>query len=91
MNLIAQYYPRFDVDETTLVFAFRYALGRQSTAPSHVASVLRGYWPRLAGWTQRQIHREILYAIQAREAGRDCDVATWRGILSMPVKQEGRP
>jgi hypothetical protein len=78
----------FEVDETTLVFAFRYALGRQSTAPSHVANMIRGHWSRLEPWTQKQIHREIEEAIRLGEAGWDCDVETWRGILALPVKLE---
>jgi len=79
-------YPQFLIDETTLVFAFRYALGRRSTAPFHVCQELRKHWSDLADWTQDQIHREIETAIRMGDAGDDCDVETWRGILALPVK-----
>lgn len=79
-------FPRFLVDETTLVFAFRYALGRKSTAPSHMALLLKRRWNRLAPWTHTQIHREIAIALDRGDAGDQCDVETWRSILALPAK-----
>ncbi len=79
-------FPTFAVDETTLVFAFRYALGRQSTAPSHMVAQLKKHWSRLETWTQFAIQREISQAIQRGEAGRDCDVATWREVISFGTR-----
>lgn len=80
--------PTLPLDETTLVFAFRYALGRMSTAPFHMVSVLRAHWGQLETWTQAQIQREITEAISRGEAGRDCDVATWREVLSWALRDE---
>lgn len=79
-------FPTFLVDETTLVFAFLYALGRKSTAPSHMALLLKKRWNRLASWTQTQIHREIRIALLRGDAGDRCDEETWRGILALPAK-----
>lgn len=76
--------PTYDVDETTLVFAFRYALGRQSTAPSHIVAELRAHWPRLNRWTQLQIKRDIQRAVEFGEV-RGCDLATWQEVLVMKV------
>lgn len=73
----------FAVDEFMLVAAFRYALGRQSTAPSHVAGYLRTYWPQLQHWTRAQIRREIADAIEHGCAGQDCDVQTWRAVAAL--------
>lgn len=71
----------FVVDETTLVFAFRYALGRTSTAPSHVAEILLAHWDRLAQWTMEQIAQEIRTAMRRGMAGHECDVQTWQRVL----------
>lgn len=78
----------FAVDETTLVFAFRYALGRRSTAPSRMAALLKNHWDKLQGWTQTQIHREIAQAIQHDLAGDGCDEQRWREVLALPAKAE---
>lgn len=73
----------FAVDETTLVFAFRYALGRRSTAPGHVADLLKTYWPRLELWTREQIHRDIQHAIENDAAGDKCDEQRWGELLAL--------
>ena len=75
--------PIFEVDETTLVFAFRYALGRRSTAPSHMVAELKRHWPRLTDHTQQQIVREIEIAIAHGDAGDPCDVNTWQEVLKL--------
>lgn len=79
-------FPFLEVDETTLVFAFRYALGRKTTAPFHVAIQLKKHWDRLADWTQDQIQREIVTAISRGDAGEECDTKTWQEILALPIK-----
>lgn len=82
--------PLFPVDETTLVFAFRYALGRRSTAPSHVIAQLERHWNSLNDWTQEQICREIKreielsYHITSNEDPRDYEV--WQPVLLWPRK-----
>lgn len=73
-------------DENILVFAFRYALGRKTTAPGIVADVLIERWNDLKSHTQIQVQREIGSAMAMGEAGDPCDVETWRKILTLPVK-----
>lgn len=73
-------------DENILVFAFRYALGRRTTAPGIVTDVLIERWNDLKSHTQIQVQREIGSAMAMGEAGDPCDVETWRKILTLPVK-----
>ena len=77
-------FPTYDVDETTLVFAFRYALGRQSTAPGHVVAELRRHWPRLNRWTQLQIKRDIQRAVECGEV-RGYDLEIWLEVLLFKI------
>lgn len=79
----------FPVDETTLVFAFRYALGRRSTAPGHMADQLKRHWTRLNTWTRVAIQREIEQAIRDHDVGAPYDADTWREILALPVGRLG--
>lgn len=73
-------------DETILVFAFRYAIGRRSTAPGIVTDVLMKRWSEMNPHTQIQVQREIDSAMAMGEAGDPCDVETWKKILTLPVK-----
>jgi hypothetical protein len=73
-------------DETLLIFALRYALGRRSTAPWLVVKRLTEVWPNLRDWTQRQIRREVVQAIAENSAGDPCDVQTWEELLRLPLK-----
>ena len=63
-----------------LVFAFRYALGRMSTAPSIVSGLLRRFAEFLSPEQRGQICRDIAKAIDAGHAGHQCDVAVWQDI-----------
>ena len=72
-------------EETILVFAFRYALGRKTGAPGLVAGQLIEKWPRIARWSQEQIHSEIESAIRRGDAGDACDVETWKTVLALPL------
>jgi hypothetical protein len=71
-------------EETILVFAFRYALGRRSTAPGIVANHLIKQWANLAPHSKAQIREEIRTAINRGDAGHPCDVETWREVLDQP-------
>ncbi len=82
--------PTFAVDETTLVYAFRYALGRRTTAPSHIRDQLWRHWQKLVGWTQRQICEDIRHAIATNDAGAACDVETWGDVLTWARKTEAK-
>ena len=70
-------------DETILVFSFRYALGRISTAPSIVAGVLINKWEELDQVTQDQIKHDIRTSIRLGDAGMECDVKTWQAVLKL--------
>jgi hypothetical protein len=71
-------------EETILIFAFRYALGRRSTAPGIVANHLIKQWANLAPHSQDQVREEINTAIIRGDAGHPCDVETWREVLNQP-------
>jgi hypothetical protein len=71
-------------EETILVFAFRYALGRRSTAPGIVANHLIKQWAKLAPHSRAQVKEEINTAISRGYAGDPCDVETWRKVLDQP-------
>jgi hypothetical protein len=71
-------------EETILVFAFRYALGRKSTAPGLVADVLKKRWRDMQPHSRVQVREEIRTAINRGDAGHPCDVETWRVFLDQP-------
>ncbi len=73
-------------DENILVFAFRYALGRKTTAPGIVANVLINRWNDLKPHTQIQVQREIGSAMAMGEAGSSIDLDTWQAVLALPVQ-----
>jgi hypothetical protein len=71
-------------DETILVFAFRYALGRRSTAPGIISDVLIKRWNEMHRHARYQVQSEIEAAIDRGEAGQPCDVETWKKVLALP-------
>lgn len=71
-------------EENILVFAFRYALGRRSTAPGIVADHLIKRWADLSPQSRAQVKKEINTAIHYGDAGDPCDVETWRDVLDQP-------
>ena len=82
-----------------VIFAFRYALGRMSTAPSDVCDYLRANWKSLDEPTRKLIQRELEAAFEEddchREAyptvapgdwrplGWDCDRQTWEQVRQL--------
>ena len=79
-----------DDDRLILIAAFRYALGRMTYMPSVVAGVLAQCWADLTEHERRLIRREIAKAIERGRAGMDCDVATWRRVLELPIGPGGQ-
>lgn len=69
--------PEVTVDVTLLLYAFRYALGRRTGAPSDVAATIRAHLDVLPDWMLAQIVRDIGRAIDAEQAGAPCDVDEW--------------
>ena len=70
---------------TMLMFSFRYALGRRSTAPSAVADLLRTYGHVLPPWQRDQIANDIRIAIRDGFAGDTCDERTWREVAERMI------
>ncbi len=74
---------KFLVNNHMVCFAFRYALGRQTAAPSIVVEHLIGLWPHLSKYDREQIVREIAFAIGRGEAGAKTDVDVWERVLRL--------
>lgn len=70
------------VDENTLFFAFRYALGRMSTAPSIVVRNILNNWQELSEDTKKRMKREILDCRKHDGlCGMQCDDVEWQKVL----------
>ena len=72
-----------NVDKEILIFAFRYALGRKSTAVPIVAENLKRNWNKLSEFDKKQIKNEIKSAIKQNKAGMKMDVQIWTEILNL--------
>jgi len=72
--------------DDVIVYAFRYALGRVTHAPDTMAQVLKAVWHDLPIETRLRIRQEIADAITDGRAGHDCDVASWREVLALPLQ-----
>lgn len=70
------------IDENILFYAFRYALGRMTTAPSMVVRNLLNNWQHLSDDTKNQIKEEILqYREQNKLCGMKIDDDEWQKVL----------
>lgn len=63
-----------------ILFAFRYALGRRSMAPSIVCDLIRKNLSRLTAMTRITIVSEIVYGYENHLLGDNCDVAEWLSL-----------
>jgi hypothetical protein len=72
-----------DVEPVFLMYAFRYALGRQSYAVKDVAHALALHRDALRADWREQIVRDIEEAIAQRRAGAANDVEVWRAVAEM--------
>ena len=72
-----------NVSEFTLLFAFRYALGRMSTAPSYVVRDLKRNWNNFDETHKKLIKEEIKEAMKENRAGMSCDIENWNEILKL--------
>lgn len=61
-----------------LIYAFRYALGRMTSAPSDVAAVIMSKIDVLENWEIKQMCALITEAEGRQKLGWDCDVETWQ-------------
>lgn len=69
------------------VFAFRYALGRQTYAPGVVAEHITRHLASFPEHERRQLTQEIDRAEEDGMLGDACDAAVWRGLRA--TLQEG--
>jgi len=70
------------VEEDIIFFAFRYALGRMSIAPSIVVRNILNNWSSLSKDTKQQIKDEILeYRKREGICGMKCDDNEWQKIF----------
>lgn len=74
----------YPIPREIMIYAFRYALGRMSVAPSYVVEELEKQWPYLKSHDKALIKREIGQAIEDNSAGMACDVSEWRKVLNWP-------
>ena len=79
------------VEEGILFCAFRYALGRRTSAVEEVASELRAHRLSLSGKMRMMIVKEINDALRRSAAGAEIDVAEWTKtrdyILGVPIPE----
>lgn len=68
--------------------AFRYALGRMTAMPSHVADFLIENKENFMDHERHLIVMEIREAIACKKAGMDCDVRTWLRVVRSFVGSE---
>ena len=79
--------PPVGVQPVMLMYAFRYALGRQSYAVGDVADTLIRYYDELRPDWREQIMRDIEVAVREGRAGGRMEVETWQGVAR--VMQDG--
>jgi len=69
---------------SVLIFAMRYALPRQTTAPGIVAGEIKKHWPKIPPNERDQIKREIVGAVGRGEIGSAMDTLQWGEIIKLP-------
>ena len=71
--------------DTLIMFAFRYALGRRSAAPSIMVDIIRAQdvLKTLHDDTLRRIHKEIMEALDTGAAGDPCDEKEWQELADV--------
>ena len=65
------------VDKTILIFAFRYALGRQTFAPSMVIETIKENIDAFDKWQLELMIKEIS---ESKDLGMACDIEEWLGF-----------
>ena len=68
-----------------LMFAFRYALGRKSVAPSVVIEVITRNWETLHENNQKTIHAEIEEFLDVMHDPEDYSI--WKQLLDLPISE----
>lgn len=65
------------VEPYILIYAFRYALGRMTGAPTDVVEAILENKDKLDIWQQVQIYTDIRKAEKENRLGQDCDKEVW--------------
>ena len=67
---------------TVLFYAFRYALGRKTGAPSTISEAITRNIDAFAEWELKQIVKEILeFEDFYKELGDECDKVVWYDLI----------
>lgn len=83
---------RLPLDESLLVFATRYMLGRMSYGVGLICDEIVCAWPTLQRKTQVVLHRDIReHGEQGHSYGHECDQAAWQRVLALRVKEDAPP
>ena len=61
-------------------YAFRYALGRTTSAPATVVENCIGYMKYFDDYHLDRLCKEIDEAIERNKAGMECDIKTWKTL-----------
>lgn len=69
------------IDESMLICAVRYCLGRSTYVVGEADGWVRTAWPCLSAATRRTLIRDVSDHLE-RDQGMTCDRATWRDLLS---------
>lgn len=75
-----QFEQTISVTPDTLFFAFRYALGRRTFAPSIVAKEIKRNIKVLPASDLNNIATEIMEVWAVGELGDECDIRTWTDL-----------
>jgi len=67
--------------EFILIFAFRYAIGRMTYAPSILLEELKRNWNEFGPGTKKQIKDDIIRQKEIDGLGMGCDQKLWLEIL----------
>ena len=63
-----------------MLYAFRYALGRTTTAPLDLCGIIKKNHHLFKAWAKKQIISDIDHSIEHNMAGMQCDVNVWKDL-----------
>jgi len=75
---------KVEVPTVIIMYAFRYALGRKTGAPSTITAAIRRNIVHFKPWELAQIVREIVeYEEFYGDLGDDCDQEVWYDLIKL--------
>jgi hypothetical protein len=75
---------KIEVPTVILMYAFRYALGRKTGAPSTISTEISRNIAQFKPWELKQIVKEILeHEEYFGDLGDDCDKEEWRNLINL--------